>query len=658
MAERRKGENPRLSAGAFYVMNIICYDDQCCSKHNIATKKSRTVRRIKVLVDGLYLAHIEEKTDYYSDGCYSITVRESIDGRFEYFKRVRSVAEAQRLIRERFESAPPGKIPVAELPAAPDAEFYPTPSSLAGKMIAGIDWKCVYSVLEPSAGKGDLLHALDSYAKRYRTPLERRGFSVRKNCDTIERDTNLQFILRGKGFRVIADDFLSYDALKRYDVILMNPPFSEGDKHLMKALMLQENGGQICCLLNAETIRNPYTKLRQKLVQMLMERNARIEFIKDAFKHAERPSDVEVAIVTVNIPQARKASSILEGLKRAQEQASQHTEPKAITHSDWIHAMIDNYQFEIRAGNTLIEEYMAIVPYIMVGSDNFKEPTIQLSAGGEKYSQGRENGLLNAYIHRVRLKYWHEFMYHERLSEVVGAMPSAMLEEYQNKAESMAEYDFDEYNVRQCILDMQLQLSKGMDDAILVLFDKLSAEHAYYPECTKNRWYYDGWKTNKAHKIGKKCIIPANGCFAESWHPELLSTYRCYSLLSDLEKVLNYLDRGQTTFHCNLDMELRRANAVKKAKVDTTYFEATFYKKGTCHIKFHSDAQHIIDRLNIFAGLHRNWLPPYYGKVKYDDMDAEGRAVIDSYQGAADYEKVVASPAEYLPAAQSILKLA
>ena len=640
-------------------MNIICYDNQFSdSKHNIATKKSCTVRRIKVLVDGLYLAQIEYD-DYYSKGYYIIRVRESPDDdRFEYFKRAGSVAEAKRFIRERFEAEPPRKIPVANLPAAPDAEFYPTPSFLAGKMIAGIDWSCVYSVLEPSAGKGDLLHALDSYAKKYRSPLERRDFSVRKNCDTIERDTNLQFILRGKGFRVIADNFLSYNALKRYDVILMNPPFSEGDKHLMKALMLQKNGGQICCLLNAETIRNPYTKLRQKLVQMLMEYNARIEFIKDAFKHAERSSDVEVAIVTVNIPQARKASSILEGLKKAQEQESQHTEPTAIANSsDWIHAMIDNYQFEIRAGNALIEEYMAIIPYIMVGSDSFKEPVIQLSAGGEKYRQGRENELLNAYIHRVRLKYWHEFMYHEKLDEVVGAMPSAMLEEYRNKAESMAEYDFDEYNVRQCILDMQLQLSKGMDDAILALFDKLSAEHAYYPECSKNRWYYDGWKTNKAHKIGKKCIIPANGCFAESWSSDFLRTYCCYSILADLEKVMNYLDRGQTTFHCNLDMELRRANAIEKAKVDTTYFEATFYKKGTCHIKFHPDAQHIIDRLNIFAGLHRNWLPPYYGKVKYDDMDAEGRAVIDTFQGKEEYEKVVANSSAYLPATQGILKI-
>lgn len=640
-------------------MNMICYDVQGMNTKSRKRKaEERPSREVKVCIDGVHLADIEESNRSYGD-VFSIRIKDSSDNDFfRFYKYASSVAEAKRLIREKFEANASRTVPTADLPVSPDAEFYPTPSALAGKMIASIDWENVRSVLEPSAGKGDLLHALGRYANCYRSPLERRGFSVKKNCDTIERDTNLQFILRGKGFRVVADDFLCYDSPKRYDVILMNPPFSEGDKHLMKALMLQKNGGQICCLLNAETIRNPYTNLRQKLVQMLMEHNAKIEFIQGAFKHAERPSDVEVAIVSVNIPPAQKTSSILEGLKKEKRQDAQHTEPTAIANSDWISAMIDNYQFEIRAGGALLEEYMAIAPYILAGSSTFKEPTIQISAGGAEYTKGRENELLNAYVHRVRMKYWHEFMYHEKLSEVVGAMPSAMLEEYRNKANSMAEYDFDEYNVRQCILDMQLQLAKGMDDAILALFDKLSAEHTYYPECQKNRWYYDGWKTNKAHKIGKKCILPSNGCFADSWSTEFLNSYRCYALLSDIEKVLDYLDRGKTTFHCNLDMELRRSNAMEKSKVETTYFEATFYKKGTCHIKFRPEAQHLIDRLNVFAGLHRNWLPPYYGKVKYDDMDDAGRAVIDAFQGKEAYAMVVSSPSEYLPVSQGILKLA
>ena len=35
-------------------------------------------------------------------------------------------------------------------------EFYPTPRKLLDKITEGIDWKMIQSVLEPSAGKGDI----------------------------------------------------------------------------------------------------------------------------------------------------------------------------------------------------------------------------------------------------------------------------------------------------------------------------------------------------------------------------------------------------------------------------------------------------------------------------------------------------------------------
>lgn len=52
-----------------------------------------------------------------------------------------------------------------------------------------------------------------------------------------------------------------YSTMKEYDLIIMNPPFSNGNSRLWKALDLQErNGGAVICLLNAETLKNPYTK--------------------------------------------------------------------------------------------------------------------------------------------------------------------------------------------------------------------------------------------------------------------------------------------------------------------------------------------------------------------------------------------------------------
>jgi len=53
--------------------------------------------------------------------------------------------------------------------------------------------------------------------------------------------------------------------------------------------------GQIVCLLNAETIKNPYSNERKSLVKKLDELNASIEFLTDEFTTAERSTSVEIA---------------------------------------------------------------------------------------------------------------------------------------------------------------------------------------------------------------------------------------------------------------------------------------------------------------------------------------------------------------------------
>ncbi len=42
-----------------------------------------------------------------------------------------------------------------------NSEFYPTPKKLIDKMLEGTDLSMVFSVLEPSAGKGDIVEVLD-----------------------------------------------------------------------------------------------------------------------------------------------------------------------------------------------------------------------------------------------------------------------------------------------------------------------------------------------------------------------------------------------------------------------------------------------------------------------------------------------------------------
>lgn len=131
--------------------------------------------------------------------------------------------------------------------------FYPTPETIANKMLEGIDFTFIQTVLEPSAGKGDLIAAVQKANDRSKYSYNYISIDI----DAVEIDPNLRALLKGNEIRVVHDNFLTMHTSKHYDLIVMNPPFSEGDKHLLKALEMQQNGGQVVCLLNAETIRNP-----------------------------------------------------------------------------------------------------------------------------------------------------------------------------------------------------------------------------------------------------------------------------------------------------------------------------------------------------------------------------------------------------------------
>ena len=83
----------------------------------------------------------------------------------------------------------------------------------------------------------------------------------------------------------------------------------------MKAISLIKYSGQIVCLLNAETIRNPYTNTRKELVKKLEELNAKIEYLEESFAQAERKTMVEVALIYIDINAKEPISLILDNLE-------------------------------------------------------------------------------------------------------------------------------------------------------------------------------------------------------------------------------------------------------------------------------------------------------------------------------------------------------
>ena len=517
-------------------------------------------------------------------------------------------------------------------------DFYPTPPALVSRMLSEVDWRIVSAVLEPSAGKGDLADAIKRRSE------SARGYHQPAGVDCIELDANLQHILRGKGHNVIHDDFLTFRTVKRYDVIVANFPFSDGDSHMLHAIdLLSVHGGQLVALVNAETLRNPYTRERQRLAKWLASRGAQIEEIAGAFVDAERPTDVTVALVSVRVPRESRDAVILDSLidaTTAGELGRDYETQHALVDDDPVQNMLARFQLECRAGAKLIAEYEALKPLMLDrmslvegdGNDEYAKSIIELKIDAS-YTEGWTNG----YVRATRHKYWHALIGNPTFranytSSILGALDG--------KLDQLAQKDFTLFNIRQLEAELRAEIPNGIEDAILSLFDDLSRRYAYVEGTGNNIHYYDGWKSNKAHKINRKVIVPINGF--SSWPSQgkdRLDTYKIVSRLSDMVKVFQYLD-GQPLDSMRLAaFSVERANEGGKFRnLDLHYFTATFFKKGTCHIQFKD--QDLLDKFNIFGSQRKGWLPPSYGRRRYRDMDAEERAVVDAYQGEAAYEAV------------------
>jgi hypothetical protein len=529
-------------------------------------------------------------------------------------------------------------------------EFFPTPPKLISLMLAGIEFNEITTVLEPSAGKGDIaakiaarLQCAGRHHYRY------RGDEDRKDAiDCIEIADDLQHTLKGAGFRLVHDDFLTYHTRKHYDLIVMNPPFSDGDRHLLKALDLAQYGGRVRCLLNAETIRNPYTFERKTLVKKLEDLGATITFHAGEFSQAERPTDVEVALVSVTIPDNVPDSIILDDLREAQNaEAVRRGQPADMVSRDFVEAIVARYRFEVDAGVRLIHEYRKIRPHLLESlRGESASPLLHLTIDDRKV---RSDDTLNGYVRLTRLKYWEALF---QAPQFVGQLTTNLQRELAAKVEALAEYEFSRVNILSIQRDLSKQTIASIEETIIAEFDRLSRQH-HWDKDSANIHYYNGWATNKSWKINEKVIMPGHpwDTIWDKWRFE-----NCASELADLEKCLTFLNGGLPP-EISISAALTRAQALQQSSnITASFFSVTCYKKGTLHIRFLRED--LLDRLNRFGGQRKQWLPPSYGKRKYADMDQQERAAVDSFEGQESYARVVADPAKYIIEPTSMLQLA
>jgi len=154
-------------------------------------------------------------------------------------------------------------------------QFFPTPKKIAEEIceMAEIDKKC--DCLEPSAGTGNIAEVIWSYSP--------------KSLTVIELDeTNARYLKDKYSLCIMGQDFLTWDVKKRFDRIVMNPPFSKKQdiKHILKAWELLKPKGILVSILSP----SPFycnDKLSLEFMEFLNKNKAEIkDFDEGEFKES------------------------------------------------------------------------------------------------------------------------------------------------------------------------------------------------------------------------------------------------------------------------------------------------------------------------------------------------------------------------------------
>jgi len=501
-------------------------------------------------------------------------------------------------------------------------DFYPTPKWLIKKMTAKIKGEPDY-ILEPSAGKGDIVdHLLNSW--RF------------KEIAMIEKDPELNALLRGKfhsNCHVIDYDFLSYNGADKFDLIIANPPFSEGERHLLKAIQVMYCG-QIIFLLNAEVIRNPYTNLRKVLKQKLEELNAEIEFIEDAFKDAERPAKVDVALISIMI-ERKVEDDLFKGMSEAEKiRLGKVNDCTSVSTGLNIRELVAEYNLTVDTCIKTIIDFYKRYPFI--------KKYIALNEKPESFQPYKDDLTakmqheVNELLKRIRREFWERAL---KLEAVTRRLTKKQYDAFYASRKRYERMEFTENNIRTFILNLIENYDKMLMGAVLEIFDRFTIRHSYNGgPFEKNIHYFNGWKTNKAFKVNHRVIIPIYASYGHpfrSWNGWQLD-FEAARELMDIDLVMNYFDGcyHYHPMHQAIEAAFQRG---QNRKILSTYFEVTCYKKGTIHLTFRD--KDILRRFNLAACKGKGWLPQDYGHKPYQELTTEEKEVVDSFEGKASYEK-------------------
>lgn len=488
-----------------------------------------------------------------------------------------------------------------------DFQFYPTPRWLAKKAWAKFTDQNFRRPLDSSAGDGVLGDAMP-----------RSDYGLRRGSiiDCIELDASKHPILREKGMRVVGLDFLNFEGGSVYTHVILNPPFAEGAKHVLKAWsMLWE--GEVVAIINAQTLRNPFSAERQRLVALLRD-HGEVEYIADAFKGVDvvRQAHVEVALIHLVKPAECAEDWIgpviaTMAIDRTEE-VDYHLPGELALPNSFVSNQVRAFRVAVKAMREAIRmEAVALHYAVRIGRtmDDLANRRGEEAPPGSKVRERLEKE-----YSELKDRAWASVL---RSTETLSKLSAKVQKQAESQFAEIQTLEFNESNVYGFLLGLVQSQPEMQLDMACDVFDQITKYHS------DNTVYYMGWKSNDRHRTcgmrvkTTRFIIPGN----KTWGGSL--DWDSVRMLADFDKVFALLD-GKSAPEISLvslfepSQGGKDPNSFSRLKrgerLSSTYFDIRYYK-GIGSLHFFPRNKDVIDRLNRVVGRRRGWLPPPSEKV-------------------------------------------
>ena len=433
-------------------------------------------------------------------------------------------------------------------------DFYPTPPEVAAGMLDPLDLRGRV-VVEPSAGSGNLV----------RECLERGAAEVL----TAEPEPQLRAILAAiPGSRLIGNDWLSVTAeqISHIDTIVMNPPFSADERHILHAWDIAPPGTEIVALCNWNTVSGEYRGLQLQLAK-LVEAYGSKEALGECFSTAERPTRVAVGMVRLTKPGSRPGADEFDGFFLGADDIEAQGE--GLIPYRRSRDIVNRYVEACR----IFDEQVAAGVRLRSVLDGFfgKDLGLQVTIEGEAVTRNR-------FRKDLQKSAW-QHVFAEFLPAQMAT--SQLAKDINRFVEQQSRIPFTERNIYRMLQIVAGTHEQRIDRAVEEAIDSLTK---YTPE---NRYGVEGWVTNSGYMLNQRFIRPsmAELAYSDPRRVRLRTHGGYWDEIQDLIKALCFIT-GTAIDEVRTPERSRENEYWPGSWYRWGFFLFRPYKKGTVHFEF------------------------------------------------------------------------